>query len=216
MKGEQDMKRMTLVVLLVMGLMMFIGLGLVFAQQGLSNPQKKGESVAPAQAEPPSPPSRREETVAKPQRPQMKRDPERMRMMMERMGVPSDMIEQGRIMMKAELYMDGPAVLRARAEELGLSKEQQQKLQEIMKKAQDEALKSLKDEQKQKLGKPDKEPMTINKLFKKMGEKMKEHSGRDDTSMMLGLMMAGLIEVEEEAPSTPEPEKTPETKEQKQ
>jgi len=72
----------------------------------------------------------------------------------------------------------------------------------------------LKDEQKQKLGKSNEEPMTINKLFKKMGEKMKEQSGRDDSSMMLGLMMAGLIEVEDEAPSTPEPVKSPETKDQ--
>lgn len=104
---------------------------------------------------------------------------------LERMGATPEMIKEGQLMIRFQMYMDGAEALLAQSKELGLTDQQKEELAKIQKEAREKALKLLTEEQRKKLGAVPAEPKSMLQLNKEILKKMSEQSSREEMSMMM-------------------------------
>ncbi|MCD6385182.1 hypothetical protein J7M23_05325 [Candidatus Sumerlaeota bacterium] len=199
------MKRVGVVILLGFLVVVVAGASLIFAQQQPTTQRQEKETPSPAkiksssQATMEPTPVREKPRRARARRPRMRMNPERMQMMMERMGIDHTTIDQCKMIMRTPIYLDSPECLYARSEELGLSKEQKQALKKIAEEAREKALKVLTPEQLKSLDKTTPTPMSVVDLCGKMLKQAREKTRREYTPMIIAPLIAGLLEAEEPA-----------------
>ncbi len=92
--------------------------------------------------------------------------------MMRNAGVSDDVIRQCKVMANTPHYPDDPAVILGQADALGLSQQQRQELDDILKQAREKARNVLTEEQKQKMGKTADKPMTMMEMCQSMRGRM--------------------------------------------
>ncbi len=193
---------------------------LVYGSVGIAQQRPPGEEspvVEPATEKEPTPPERtampealmpeRRERQRMSSAERMTMYNERMKSMMERMGVPPEMMEQSKTLLRAPLYRESPATLYARADELNLSEEQKTQLMKIAQESRDKALAILTAEQKQKIGDMSQKPQSVVDMCRAMIGRMQQESGRERPhSMMIGPLMSALMG-EDLEPAAPEEQK---------
>jgi len=92
--------------------------------------------------------------------------------MMEKAGVPEQMMHHIRIMMHSRMFLDDPGAIYGQAEILGLTEQQTKQLTDIQEQARKRALLVLTAEQREKMGRIPAQPLTMAGMCQQMCEKM--------------------------------------------
>lgn len=92
--------------------------------------------------------------------------------MMKQSDMPQEMMRRWEVMMRTPIYLDSPCALYGQADSLGLSKEQEKKLQEIEDEARAKAQAVLTTEQRKKLGEIPDTPVAMMQMCQQMRAKM--------------------------------------------
>ncbi len=112
--------------------------------------------------------------------------------MMEKRGVSPGAVRRWRILMGARTFLDGPGALLGRAEELGLSQEQRERLETLLRSARNSAREVLTPEQTERLGDLPDSPQSLKEVCREMASKMGPMgSGMPDMGEMMKRMMGG-------------------------
>lgn len=92
--------------------------------------------------------------------------------MMEKAGVPKQMMHHSRILMQSRIFLNDPGAIYGQAEILGLSEQQKKRLIDIQNEARRKALPVLTAEQREKMGDIPNKPLTMAVMCRQMCEKM--------------------------------------------
>ena len=96
-----------------------------------------------------------------------------------------------------ELYADSPALLKARAEELGLEQEQKERLEEIAESARQQARDVLNAKQRQQLQQAPEGPLSMMQVAKMRAEAAGENDSKEMCPMCMQMMKKMKMQREE-------------------
>jgi hypothetical protein len=184
--------------------------GVPFAQEEPGQAKKQETTMEPSRPTPPDPSARKPQIDVERRRAASRRrlSPERMQGMVERMGVTPESHKAGKKLINVPVPMDGPEALLSQKEELNLTKEQVQKLEQLAKDAREKANAVLTEEQKSKLTDVSEKPVSSLEMLEGIIKQMQTDARRPEMPyMMLGTVIISFMEEEDFQIEEPEPVK---------